>query len=143
MSDEVFKTPRGEYTLQDLKDRVTAVGSHPVVRIHEVPRGTPDTLHLLSTIAVELGQSLDGERFGIIVDLIDADGAPTPDYRKAIPRCVKDVMTPVAHHVGIAWQGQPMARMAAKLLVRGLARNVTVHENFDEALAKVLTEIAK
>ena len=143
MSDEIFETPRATYTLQELKDRIGKVEGHPIIRMLEVPQGTPDTLRVMATYVVELGEALDVDKFGIIVDLVEADGAPTSGYRRAIPKYVKEILCVNAHYVTIAFQGQPMARMAAKLLVRGLAKNVSVHNNYDDALQRTLDELGQ
>ena len=141
MPDDLFETTRDTYTLKDLFGRVTKVEGAPVIRLFDVPRGTPDTLMVMSARAIEMGRAL-GEPFGVIVDLSEADGAPTSAYRKAIPKYAKELATGAAY-MTIAWQGQPMARMAATLLLNRFAKNVSVHENFDDALARLIQELGK
>ena len=126
-------TKGGRITVRELRTRVTL--SEPrVVLLRELDGATVETLTIMGKAIEELTRDLDG--YSILIDLSEASGATTAEYRRFIPRFFTDLhQRGGLKHVAVAFYGNAAVRIASKFLIaRMMSVPFSIHPNRAQAL---------
>jgi hypothetical protein len=135
---EVLNATGTPMTVRYLRERVTLAEPN-ILLLCEVPDGTAETLGAIGTKIDELIKGLD--RFGVVVDLADATGSSTAEYRKYVPDFFMKLNAKTGgalKEVGVIFYGNPLLRVVTKFFMGRLSGvTMTVHKNRQLALDAV------
>jgi hypothetical protein len=116
------------FEVAELYDRVTLMDPRIVV-MREVDMGTAETLRTMGRRIAELVADLDS--YGVVVDLHDARGIMTAEYRKFVPDYFNQLhagSNGAMRHLGVTFQGNPVTRIATKFFAGRMLRvPVSIH----------------
>jgi hypothetical protein len=123
----------GRITVRELRARVTSI-EPGVVQLRELDGATVETLTIMGKRIAELTRDLD--RYSILVDLSDASGATTAEYRRFIPQFFTNMHERGAlKHVAVTFYGNAAVRIASKFLIaRMMSVPFSIHGNRAQAL---------
>jgi hypothetical protein len=134
---EVVGADGTKFTRAALRERVSVLEPR-VLLMREVDAGTRATLDAMGEAIVELTENLGS--YGLVVDLSEARGTLTADYRRYIPQFFEQLRTRSAElrHIGLVFEANPVVRIATKFLVaRMTAIPFSVHKTRALALDAV------
>ena len=134
---EIVGADGKKFTVNELRERVSVLEPR-ILLMREVDAGTRATLDAMGEAVVDLTASLDV--YGLVVDLSDARGTLTADYRRYIPEFFEQLRNrPVElRHIGLVFEANPVVRIATKFLVaRMTAIPFSVHKSRALALEAV------
>jgi hypothetical protein len=123
------------YTVRELRSRVS-LHEPRIVLLREVEGGTRETLDLIGETILELTRALPA--WGMVVDLADAVGNPTADYRSYIPQFFTALHGQSGgrlRQVAIAFVGNPVARVVTQFVMSRFTRvPVSIQKNRAQAI---------
>lgn len=109
-------------TVRELRDRVTMLEPN-IVLMREIDKGTPETLAVLVAAIEEIAAGLDA--FGVVLDLSDAAGMTTPEYRRCIPGLFEGMNARTEGRlklISVVFKGSPILRVATRFLIGRMTR---------------------
>ena len=139
--DREVVTTRGEkYAVREVRERIS-LAEPRVVLLRELDGATIETLSIMGEAVAELTQGLDA--YAILVDLSEATGMTTPDYRRFIPQFFTNLHQKGAlKHVAVAFYGNAAVRIASKFLIaRMMQVPFSIHANRASALQAARTAL--
>jgi len=132
-----------KFTLEALRQRVSVLEPR-ILLMREVDAGTPATLDAMGETIIELTASLDD--YGLVVDLSEAQGTLTADYRRYIPEFFERLRARSARlrHIAVVFEANPVVRIATKFLVARMTEiPFSVHKTRSLAQDAVRAAIAE
>lgn len=121
-------------TVQALIERVSIL-EPGMVLMREVDRATPDSLRVMTHEIERVAEDFDA--WVLVLDLSDAKGSITAEYRKFIPKHFEELYNRSGklRQVGVALAGNPIVRVISKFLI-GRITNVpySMYKNIDVAV---------
>ena len=123
----------GRVTVRELRARVTSIDPR-VVLLRELDGATVETLTIMGQVIDELTRGLDG--YSVLIDLSDASGMTTLEYRRFIPQFFTKLHEQGGlKHVAVAFYGNAAVRIASKFLIaRMMSVPFSIHANRAQAL---------
>src|SRR5262245_27372725 len=79
---EVLSALGTRFPVRELRERVTVIEERIIV-LREIDKGTPETMGIMGEAIEDLASGLGA--YGIVIDLSEASGNTTPEYRRYIP----------------------------------------------------------
>lgn len=118
----IINAAGGTHTVRELRDRVTML-EPSIVLMREIDKGTPETLAVLVAAIEELATELGA--FGLVLDLSDAVGITTPEYRRCIPGLFEGMYARTDGRlklISVVFTGSPIVRVATRFLMGRMTR---------------------
>jgi hypothetical protein len=139
---EVLTARAKVWTVRGLRDRVSLFEPR-ILQLREIDMGTRETLDMMGGRLEELAQGMTS--FGILIDLGEATGGTTADYRKYVPQFFDAMVVKTGgalKHVGVVFYGNPLTRVVTKFFIGRIAKvPMTVHKNRELALDAIRAAI--
>ena len=135
-ANEIIPTARGTTTMAEIRTRVSVI-EPGILRVVEVPDGSPESIRALGVVAKEVGSKFP--RYAIVLDLTGVD-APNRAFRAAI---VEWLVYLEAAHVAAIQAKSALARTAARFVMKRSGRPCSVHETEADALDMARAALTK
>ncbi len=141
---QVLDSTGAPCSVASLRERISEVEPGVFV-MRELNSGSPETLPVMTQEIERLAAGHDV--FGIAIDLSEAEGSTTSEYRKFIPKHFAEIFARAGGRlkiVSVAFTGSPVARVASQFLIGRMTHvPFKLEKNAEDAIAAVRNAIQR
>jgi hypothetical protein len=109
------------HTVRELRARVSLLEPR-IIAMRELNSGAPATLDTMGEVIRELSEELN--EYCIVVDLTEARGSITSEYRRYIPEFFDKLYARPQRlrHIGLVFHANPVVRVVTKFMVARITK---------------------